>query len=48
VAELVDDVHDCMDAGGRATQEQLPRMYKCREELDVRERPRRRRIGRNL
>ena len=34
MAELVDDVHDCMDVGARATQEQLPRKYKCREEHD--------------
>ena len=27
----MDDVHDCMDAGGRVKQEQLPRRtHKCR------------------
>ena len=31
----MDDVHDCMDAGGRVKQEQLPRMYKCRVRQEV-------------
>ena len=31
----MDDVHDCMDAGGRVTQEQLSRMHKCRERQEV-------------
>ena len=29
------DVFDCMDARGRATQEYLPRMHKCRVRQEV-------------
>jgi len=31
----MDDVHDCMDAGGRVKQEQLPRTRKYRGRQEV-------------
>jgi len=34
VAELVDDVHDCVDAGGRMNQETESRKHECHEEHD--------------